>query len=154
VDAWRHAWLASEDHYRRRFDLSLLLQPTTPLRRPDDVERTLRALVDGGHRAAATVSRVPGHYAPEKIVRLDAAGCLSFCTEHGARHAARQAIPDYYYRNGVCYAARRETVVDDRQIAERDCVGVLIEGPIANIDEPFELDWAEFLAERMERRER
>ena len=34
VDVWRHAWLESERHYGCRFDLSVLLQPTTPLRRP------------------------------------------------------------------------------------------------------------------------
>ena len=64
VDAWSHAWLASEEHYGCRFDISLLLQPTTPLRHAEDVERTVRAMVEGGHRAAATVSRVPCHYAP------------------------------------------------------------------------------------------
>ena len=39
VEAWRHAWLASEEHYSCRFDISVLLQPTTPLRRAEDVER-------------------------------------------------------------------------------------------------------------------
>ena len=149
VDAWSHAWLASEEHYGCRFDISLLLQPTTPLRRPEDVENTVRAMVEGGHRAAATVSRVPGHYAPEKIVKLDDEGCLTFCTEQGARHTARQAIPTYYFRNGICYSATRDTVVRGAQIAERDCVGVVIDEPIANIDEPLELEWAEFLAQRL-----
>ena len=148
VEAWRHAWLASEEHYGCRFDISLLLQPTTPLRRPEDVEHTVRAMVEGGHRAAATVSRVPGHYVPEKIVKLDDDGCLTFCTEHSSRQTARQAFPTYYFRNGICYSATRDTVVRDGQIAERDCVGVVIDEPIANIDEPIELEWAEFLAQR------
>jgi len=148
VDAWRHAWLESETHYGEHFDISVLLQPTTPLRRPEDVERTVREMVEGGHRAAATVSRVPGHYVPEKIVQLDDGGCLTFCTEQGARHSARQAIPDYYFRNGICYAATRDTVMSGKQIAERDCVGVVIDEPIANIDDPIELEWAEFLAQR------
>jgi len=47
VEAWRHAWLESEEHFGRRFDISLLLQPTTPLRRPEDVERTVRVMVEG-----------------------------------------------------------------------------------------------------------
>ena len=37
----------------------------------------------------------------------------------------------------------------DAQIAERDCVGVVVDEPIANIDEPLELEWAEFLAQRL-----
>jgi CMP-N,N'-diacetyllegionaminic acid synthase len=148
VEAWRHAWLTSEEHYGCRFDISLLLQPTTPLRRPEDVERTVRAMVESGHRAAATVSRVPGHYTPEKIVKLDDEDCLTFCTEQGAHHTARQTIPPYYFRNGICYSVTRDTVVRDGQIVERDCLGVVIDEPIANIDEPIELEWAEFLAQR------
>ncbi len=148
VDAWRHAWLASEEHYGCRFDISLLLQPTTPLRRPEHVELTVRMMVDGGHRAAATLSRVPGHYAPEKIVKLDEGGCLTFCTDQGNRQTARQAIPTYYFRNGICYSATRDAVVRDLEVAERDCVGIVIDEPIANIDEPLELEWAEFLAQR------
>jgi CMP-N-acetylneuraminic acid synthetase len=61
VDMWRHAWLAAEAHYGKRFDLSVLLEPTSPLRRPEDVERTLRALIDAGAPAAATVSPTPAH---------------------------------------------------------------------------------------------
>jgi len=148
VEAWQHAWLASEEHYGSRFDISLLLQPTTPLRRPEDVELAVRAMVEGGHRAAATVSRVPGHYVPEKIVKLDDDGCLTFCTDQGNRHTARQTHPTYYYRNGICYSATRDAVVGEGQVAERDCVGVEIDEPIANIDEPIELEWAEFLAQR------
>jgi CMP-N-acetylneuraminic acid synthetase len=148
VEAWRHAWLASEEHYGCRFDISLLLQPTTPLRRTDDVERTVRTMVEGGHRAAAAVSRLPGHYTPEKIVKLDDQGCLSLYSEKNATITSRQAFPTYYFRNGVCYSATRDAVVRDREIAKRDCVGVLIDEPVANIDDPIELEWAEFLAQR------
>jgi CMP-N-acetylneuraminic acid synthetase len=144
IEVWRHAWLACEEHYSCRFDISVFLQPTTPLRRTADVERTVRAMVEGGHRAAAAISRLPGHYVPEKIVRLDAEGCLSLY----GKQTARQAFPAYYYRNGVCYSATRDAVVCDRDTTERDCLGVLIDEPVANIDEPLELEWAEFLAQR------
>jgi len=152
VEAWRHAWLASEEHYGSHFDISLLLQPTTPLRRPEHVELTVRAMVEGGHRAAATVSRVPGHYVPEKIVKLGDDGCLVFCTEQSNRQTARQASPAYYFRNGICYSATRKAVVQELEVADRDCIGVVIDEPIANIDEPIELEWAEFLARRGEER--
>ncbi|MBW2494314.1 MAG: acylneuraminate cytidylyltransferase family protein [Deltaproteobacteria bacterium] len=149
VEAWRHAWLASEEHYGCRFDISVLLQPTTPLRRAEDVERTVRQMVEGGHRAAAAVSRVPGHYIPEKIVKLDEQGCLSLYREPGDTLTSRQAFPTYYSRNGVCYSATRDAVVNDRDPVRSDCIGVVIEEPVANIDEPLELEWAEFLAQRM-----
>lgn len=146
VGMWQHAWRTCEAHYGRRFDLSILLQPTTPLRRPRDIERTLRAMVEGNHRAAATVSPLPAHFTPEKIVKIDARGLLQPYLSEGTIATLRQAIPQYYYRNGACYAVRRETLMDHGQVTEEDCAAVAIDEFVINIDEPFELEMADWQA--------
>ena len=148
ADMWRHAWQSSESHYGCQFDLGILLQPTTPLRLPDDVERTLRAMLEGGHRAAATVARVPAHFTPEKLLVMDDSNRLHFYSEQGVSHTSRQTIPPYYFRDGTCYAVTRDTLMKDGHIVEDDCVGVLIDHPVVNIDEPFELELARFVYER------
>jgi CMP-N-acetylneuraminic acid synthetase len=107
VDVWIHAWLAAEARQGRRFDASLYLQPTSPFRTPAQVEATLSAMMAGGRAAACTVSRVPGHYTPQKILLRDDAGGLSYFAVDGAQHKNRQSIPAYWYRNGYCYAALR-----------------------------------------------
>ncbi|GAB4265042.1 MAG: acylneuraminate cytidylyltransferase family protein [Deferrisomatales bacterium] len=147
-DVWRHAWLESERLYGCRFDLSILLQPTTPLRIPADVERTVRALTDGPCRAATTVSPVPGHFAPEKILKLDDSGKVHFYAPHGDRHSIRQSIPTYYYRNGMCYAVTRETLIERGHIIEEDCAGVIIDRYVVNIDDPVELELAEYFYQK------
>lgn len=148
IDMWRHAWLESEVHFRRRFDLSVLLQPTTPLRRAEDVERTVREMLDGGHDAAATVSAVPGHFVPEKCLRVIADGTLAFYHVAGGTFTSRQLAADYYARNGVCYAATRTSVVTNGTIVESNCKAVVIDGHVVNIDEPIELEMAEFFYQR------
>lgn len=144
VDAWRHAWLTSEDYHHRQFDCSVLLQPTSPLRRREDVECTLDLMLSGNHRAAATVSPVPAHYAPEKMLNI-ADGILDFVHPDGASHSNRQSAPTRYVRNGLCYAAMRDTVVMSRQIVELDCVAVVTERHVVNIDEPIDLGFADYL---------
>jgi CMP-N,N'-diacetyllegionaminic acid synthase len=148
VDVWCHAWRESERHYGCRFDLSVLLQPTTPLRRPEEVERTVRALVDGGHRAAATVGRVPPDFTPHRCLRLEPGGRLSFYHPEGARITRRQDFEPLYFRDGTCYAVTRETLLHDGHIIEDDCVGVVTDRYVVNIDEPFELELAEFVYQR------
>lgn len=150
VAAWRHAWLATEAALGRIFDCSVLLQPTSPLRETVDVERTFDAMMAGGHQAATTVSRVPGHYTPEKLLLL-AEGRLSFLHPDGAAHSNRQGLPAYYTRNGLCYAAKREAVVDRQEIIERDCTAVVVDGFVANIDDPIDLEVAQFFAGRSTR---
>jgi CMP-N,N'-diacetyllegionaminic acid synthase len=148
VDVWAHAWLAAEAQHGMRFDLSVYLQPTSPFRTPAHVEATVQALVDGNRAAACTVSRVPGHFTPQKLLLRDEAGTLSHFTADAVLHKNRQTIPAYWYRNGYCYAALRRTVIERRHIVEEDCIGVPVEGPVVNIDEPFELEIARWLATR------
>ncbi|MGB0909594.1 MAG: cytidylyltransferase domain-containing protein [Nitrospirales bacterium] len=148
VGMWQHAWLQSEEQYKSRFEISILLQPTTPLRQPEEVEQTVRALVEGNHQAAATVSPVPGHFTPQKILTIDHAGCLNFFCEDGAQHSLRQTSSPYFSRNGLCYAVTRENLIDKGYIVEHDCVGVVLNRYIVNIDDPFELELANFLFQR------
>jgi CMP-N-acetylneuraminic acid synthetase len=148
VDMWRHAWLAAEEHYGRQFDLSVLLEPTSPLRRPEDVERTLRALIDNDAPAAATVSPTPAHYTPHKTLKINDKGEIDFYLERGAMHSLRQGIPPYYHRNGLCYAVTRDHLVNQGFIIDRNAVAVVVDRHVVNIDEMFELDLAEWLLER------
>lgn len=148
ADVWIHAWLAAEAQHAMRFDTSIYLQPTSPFRTPAHVEATVQAMIEGGSAAACTVSRVPGHFTPQKLLLRNDAGRLSFFAADGAQHKNRQTIPPHWYRNGYCYAALRRTVIEHRHVVEEDCIGVPIDEAIVNIDDPFELEIARWLAAR------
>lgn len=146
-EMWRHAWRTAEDHYGQRFDLSVLLEPTSPLRRARDLTATMEALFDGAYNGAATVSPTPAHYAPQKTLTVNE-GKVGFLLEEGARTARRQDVPPLYHRNGLCYALRREPFLEGAPILDDACAAVIIDRPVANMDEPFELELAEWLLER------
>ncbi len=154
-DVWRHAWLAAEEHYELRFDISLLLEPTSPLRVADDLTATVGVLVAGGHASAATVCRSPAHFTPHKALTLDGDGRLGFHMHNGAAFSRRQAIPGaVYHRNGLCYGATRDAVVGRGEIIGADCAAVVVDRPVVNIDDAFELELADWLLARQERRAR
>lgn len=148
IDVWKHAWQACEEYYGKRFDVSIKLEPTSPLRRPEDVEQTVRIVVDKGYPAAATVSPTPAHYTPHKTLTVSENGIIGFYLQDGARFSNRQAIPQYYHRNGICYAATREHVLEKGMIIDQDAAAVIIERPVVNIDEMYELELAGWLLER------
>ncbi len=147
IDMWRHAWLEAEKHYGQRFDISVLLEPTSPLRRAEDITATVELLLSGDYRSAATVSPAPAHFTPQKCLTVTG-GLIGFYHDAGASHSIRQTIPTYYFRNGICYAVRRKTLVEDRTILGEACAANVIERHIVNIDEPFDLELAEFLLQR------
>lgn len=148
VAAWKHAWMEAEGYYNCVFDVSLYLEPTSPCRRPEDVQRTMDALLDGEHWAAATVSRTPSSFTPHKTLEIDPDGDIRFYLADGAGYSIRQKIPAYYHRNGICYAVRRETLLRHGYIIEKNCRAVPIERTVVNIDEPWDLELAELVLAR------
>lgn len=148
VDAWAHAWQEMERIEDRRFDLSLLLEPTSPMRIPEDLEATAEKLLSEAFAAVTTVSRTPSHYTPHKALCVGDANDLSFFLEDGDRYSTRQAIPALYHRNGACYAATRQRILEERMILGPRSGAVILDRLMANIDEPFDFELAEWLLSR------
>jgi CMP-N-acetylneuraminic acid synthetase len=153
-DVLRHAWIESERSYQVRFDYALYLEPTSPLRLPADVEKSLQALIDSECDSAVTISPSPAHFTPHKCHMVGADGRLQFYLAEGRDISARQQIPPYYFRNGVAYALRREPFFRTGRIMGENTLAIVLDRPLVNIDEPFELELAEWLLSREERVER
>jgi len=151
VQMWRHAWLASEAHYGTQFDISILLEPTSPLRLAEDVERTVALLLDNDAAGAMTVSHTPAHYTPHKTLTLSAEARVGFYLAEGGSYATRQKIPHYYHRNGIGYAVTRQSLVERGEIIGEDTRALVIEREIVNIDDPFDLEFADWLLARQDR---
>jgi CMP-N-acetylneuraminic acid synthetase len=149
VDVWCHALVEAEKYYSTSFEISILLEPTSPLRQPGDVERTVYTLFNDKYiAAAATVSRTPAHFTPHKCLTVNQEGFIGFYLKDDKRFSIRQKIPKYFCRNGVCYAVKRETLIDKGLIMEEHCAAVIIDRPVVNIDELLDIEFAEFLLER------
>lgn len=148
VDTWRHAWLASEEATGLQFAQSVLLEPTSPLRTPDDVEHAVRMLTEHRCSSVVTVSRSPAHFAPERTLRIDEHGYLGPYLADGLTYTSRQLVGSYYYRNGLAYAVTRASLVEQGTIIGDDTLALPVERPVVNIDEPLDLEWAEFLLQR------
>lgn len=144
VDMWRHAWSEAEVFFGTRFEISVLLEPTSPLRTIGDVEKTVLKLLSGNYSSAATVSPTPAHYTPQKTLTVEN-DIIDFYHAMGGQHSLRQSIPKYYHRNGLCYAVTREHLFNKNLIINNETAAVVVERNVVNIDEPFELELAKWL---------
>lgn len=145
IDMWKHAWLSAEKHYKKTFDISVLLEPTSPLRKPIDITNAINLLISENSYSVATVSKTPGHYTPHKTLKINTSGKIEPYIEGGLKYSIRQEIPDYYHRNGICYATTRESLVEKNNLMEENCTALMIDRPIVNIDEKIDLKLAEVL---------
>ena len=69
----------------------LLLQPTSPLRRPEHVRTALELLED--HDSVCSVVPVPRGYCPHYLMKITPDGFLEFVMDGGERITRRQDVP-------------------------------------------------------------
>ena len=148
IETMQHAVEECEGYYGHRFDIALIVQPTSPFRTSDDIVRTARCLIDSNADSAVTVSRLDAKSHPWNILRINQ-GRLLYAHEEGPRVQSRQAFKgEYYWKNGLCYAVSRSSLMEHSRIFSENTLPVIIDRPVANIDVEMDLEWARFLIDR------
>jgi CMP-N,N'-diacetyllegionaminic acid synthase len=99
-----HALGEAEASAGSSFDLVVMLQPTSPLRTPQDVVECGRKLIAGNWDAVWSVSETNPSFHPRKQVKLLPNEGLEFYLESGLRIIARQQLESAFHRNGAAYA--------------------------------------------------
>jgi len=140
----QHALRSIEEIDQKQYDIVVMLQPTSPLRRPEHVTATVEKLVNEDHDAVWTVSPTDSKYHPLKQLCLRN-GLLEFYDQRGESIIARQQLDQLYYRNGVAYATTRKCILDMKSIWGRQLSSVIIDEPMVSIDTEFDLQIAEEL---------
>jgi len=146
-DVLHHALLACEELDGCRYDVVVMLQPTSPFRRPEHVTSTVERLLDGGFDAVWTVSETDSKAHPLKqlVIKDD---LLDYYDPAGAAIIARQQLKPVYHRNGVAYAMTRQCLEEQQTIKGKRTSYLIIDDPQVNIDTMDDFLYAEFLLDR------
>jgi CMP-N-acetylneuraminic acid synthetase len=129
-----------------RYDVVVMLQPTSPLRRPEHVTGALRMLVAGSWDAVWSVSPTDSKCHPLKQLVVEG-GRLDYWDADGAKIVARQQLSPVFHRNGAVYAVARETLLARGLMGARTGAFVIDE-EMVSIDTPWDLELAEILHRR------
>ncbi len=141
-DVLNHALLETERIDGVEYGIVVMLQPTAPLRTPEQVSRTIRHLVDNDLDSAWTVSPTDLKFHPLKQLRIED-GQLSFWTEEGRAIIARQQLSPVYHRNGVAYAMTRRCILEQKTIMGQRAGAVVLDTPSLSIDTHRDFERAE-----------
>lgn len=145
LPVWQHAWKTHEAIVNRDFKISVWLQPTSPLRNCNDIIKTVSPVAFDSCDSAVTVSKVPEHYAPEKIMLMDSSNTLNRYLNDKYISDLRQDIKSYYFRNGHCYCCNKKALFNEHAIISQQCQSIVIDRLTVNIDYKEELDYARYL---------
>jgi len=152
IDVWKHAWSEAERLLETGFDISLLLEPTSPCREVKDIWRVISALVDYKKSSAVTVSPTPSDYAPEKALTVSTDGELQHYLGPSGSLTRRQDVPRYYHRNGICYGIKKNKLFEDGEIFGTNCEAVIVNRPVINIDSRQDLIDAQSWYEKVQKK--
>jgi CMP-N-acetylneuraminic acid synthetase len=121
-------------------DVLVLLQPTSPLRRPEQVDEAVRLLLDSGADAVVSVVEVPHRYEPSSLMELRDGRLVA-----RSEPTTRQAKARLYARNGPAILALRPSGLGEG-LYGGDVMGyVMNEADSLDVDTPHDLELAELL---------
>jgi CMP-N,N'-diacetyllegionaminic acid synthase len=121
-------------------DALLILQPTSPLRRPSSICEALRLLEDND--SVCSVAPLPRALCPHYLMKISPQGFLDYFMPDGHLYKRRQDVPQAYARDGSIFLTRTSVVLTQRDFYGRRCVPLVVSFEDAlNIDEIA--DWEE-----------
>jgi CMP-N-acetylneuraminic acid synthetase len=152
VPVLQHALLATERTDGRKYDVVVMLQPTSPLRTPEQVSQTVETLITGDYDSVWTVSPTDLKYHPLKQLRLKDDQSIEYYADSGHQIIARQQLDQLYHRNGIAYALTRECLMVQDTLLGRRASAVVITEPTVSIDTEQDVAFAEDVVSEREGR--
>lgn len=129
-----------------RYDAICLLQPTNPLRTPEDIDACVSILKSSGADCVVSVLPVPSEHHPYWVYFADDGGALRLVNGDPAPVSRRQALPPAFHREGSVYVVRRDVLMERNTLYGDRVVGHLMESRRSvNIDTLEDWERAEAL---------
>jgi len=134
----------AEKYFKKKFEIVVMLQPTSPLRKSEDIDLCIQRLLAEDASAVWTVSPIPLHFHYKKQFVMFDDGQIKIA-HIGQEIIRRQDLDVTYRRNGVVYAITRDVVIGDPGLRGTKCLGLILDHPTANIDSMNDFDHAKSL---------
>lgn len=135
-------------HFFQNIDVDevLLMRPTSPLRKPEEVDRIIETYMsakDGKHTGFRSMS--VSNHSPYKMFKIEDGSCRGFFKDfmgdENYTNLPNQFFPQSYIPNGYCDLVLRSTIEKCTSSFGNNIYGVCTES-IIDIDNHFDLDIA------------
>lgn len=139
IDVVLHACEALWTKEGYRPDAVLILQPTSPLRRPSHIRLAIEMLQDND--SVCSVVRLPKDLCPHYVMKIRDDGCLDFFLSDGRNYTRRQDVPQAYRRDGTIFLTRTPIIIEERSFYGSRCLPLKID-PTESLNIDTSDDWA------------
>jgi len=119
-----------------KYDLILLLQPTSPLRTPKDIENMVQLLKTKNTDAAVSLEKIIEPH-PYKMKRITENGMVKPLLEKTSSEIPRQRLPEVYRPNGAIYLIKTDVFIKRKTFFPENTMGYIMERGV-NIDSEYD----------------
>lgn len=142
VPVLQHAVRWLEESAGLRPDLVVTLQPTSPFRTGDDIDRTIAKVIETGADSAQTITEASYH--PFFMKTLTDGDRTVALFHDGHKFVRRQDAPTVYQPSGAVYVTRRDLLMEQGRVLGDDNRGI-VSGFEASVN--IDTEWDFMLAE-------
>ncbi len=98
-------------------DIIVTLQPTSPLRQAEDIDKAIRKHIETNADSVVSVTQAD-HWHPIKAKKIEGDILHNYCLEEkeGIRN---QDFPPVYFRNGAFYSVKRDVLINEHSLYGR-----------------------------------
>lgn len=141
----QHALNSTEIKTGNYYDIILMLQPTSPMRSPKDIEDVIIKIVNENYDTVWTVFKIDHKFHPDKQLIIENNKTLKYYSDNGHNIIARQQLKDSFARNGLVYSYTRKSLLENNLILGKNAGFVISDRYTVNIDTENDLKEAEIL---------
>ena len=129
----KHALKAVEKKKRKKIDIVLLLQPTSPLRKSKHIKDVIKKIINEKLDSVWSVTKVDLKYHPLKQLVINN-NHLNYFDNKGKNIMARQQLLNTYIRNGAVYAVTRKCIIKNKNLLGKKSAAYVINSHQISID--------------------
>jgi N-acylneuraminate cytidylyltransferase/CMP-N,N'-diacetyllegionaminic acid synthase len=130
-----------------KFDVVVLLQPTSPLRTTEDIDSAIELFFK--KKASSVISVCAYEHHPWWSVSLAKGSKVGKFLGGSNLHKNRQALPDYYRINGAVYISTADLLREKRSFLSRNTHAYIMPPEKSiDIDNRIDFKFAEFLVKK------
>jgi CMP-N-acetylneuraminic acid synthetase len=146
LDVILHALNWAMQHETPKPQFGVLLEPTAPLRQPEQVDRALTLLAESDADSVVSVCELPHTYHPEEVLAINQGVLRPYMGEHTMdnRLLRGQQKPAYVV-SGLVYAFRIQAVLEQRSLYGKKTLPLVTPWEYyLDVDTLEDLRWADF----------
>jgi CMP-N-acetylneuraminic acid synthetase len=135
------AVIRCEKIYKEKFDFVVSLPATSPLRKKEDVIKSIKKCIEKNLDSVWTISKVDSKFHPFKIMKLQKEKLTHFL-KSGKKVFRRQQLSETFIRNGNAYVVKSSYLKRTKNIISKNTESLLVHGNQISIDTIDDINFA------------